>query len=101
MTTLARELALDYISFPTSPTCVPPSERIPDEINELLKEFVDIVPDKLLSELPPLRDIIKIGRRDGCQKSILQNIMYNQYVSYPQDQPHQRLTSKKSPLSQK
>ena len=33
---------------------------------------------------------------DGCQKSILQKIMYNQYVSYPQDQSHQKLTRKSS-----
>jgi len=39
----------------------------------------------------------KMGTRGGCQKSILQKIMYSQYVSYPQDQPHQKLT-RKSPL---
>jgi len=30
------------------------------------------------------------GRRDGCQQSILQKIIYLQYVSYPRDQLHQK-----------
>ena len=35
--------------------------------------------------------------RGGCQENILQKVMYNQNVNYPQDQPHQKLT-RKSPL---
>ena len=41
------------------------------------------------------------GRRDGCQKSILKKIIHNQYVSYAQHHPHQKLTWKSLPLSQK
>ena len=30
---------------------------VPLEVNNLLDDFVDMVPDKLPNELPPLRDI--------------------------------------------
>ena len=51
------ELASDSISFLNSPTCVPRSKGIPYKINELLKEFIDIVLDELPSKLPQVKDI--------------------------------------------
>lgn len=57
LTILARELALDTISFPSSPTSFPPCNGIPNEIAKLHKEFANTVPDELPDELPPLRDI--------------------------------------------
>ena len=53
LTIIARELVSDSSSFPS----VSPSTEIPSEIDRLLKEFADIVPDELPGELPPLRDI--------------------------------------------
>ena len=52
-TVLAREASTDHITFPTSLSSDPPSQNHPVQIVNLLKEFVNIVPD----ELPPLRDI--------------------------------------------
>jgi len=54
---LAREASADPITFPNSLSSDPSSQDHPIEIAALLKEFVDIVPEELLGELPPLRDI--------------------------------------------
>ena len=56
LTIFARELTPYSISSPRPPTCVRPSMGFPDENNELLKEFVDIDPNELPGELPPLGD---------------------------------------------
>jgi len=47
----------DSITFPHFLLSDPPSLDHPVEITNLLKEFADIVPEELPSELPPLRDI--------------------------------------------
>jgi len=57
LTILARELASDSITFPNVPSDDFSLRDLPVEIDDLLKEFVDVVPEELPSELPPLRDI--------------------------------------------
>ena len=57
LTILARELASNSIFFPSSPPYECPSKGIPYEIDELLKEFANIILDELLGKLPPLKDI--------------------------------------------
>lgn len=57
LTILARKLALDSIAFPNVPSSDPPSQDHPAEINNLLKEFADVVLEELLSKLPSLQDI--------------------------------------------
>jgi len=54
LTILARELASNSIAFSNVPSSDLPSEDVPAMIDGLLKEFVDIVPEALPSELPPL-----------------------------------------------
>ena len=57
LTILAKELASDSIAFPNVPSGDLSLRDLPVEIDDLLKEFVDVVPEELPSELPPLRDI--------------------------------------------
>jgi len=57
LTILARELASDSIAFPNVPSGDLSLRDLPVEIDDLLKEFVDVVPEELPSELHPLRDI--------------------------------------------
>ena len=57
LTVLAKEVSDDSITFPHFLLSDPPSLDHPVEITNLLKEFADIVPEELPSELPPLRDI--------------------------------------------
>jgi len=54
---LARALASDSIAFCNVPSGDLSRQDLPVEIDDLLKEFVDVVPEELPSELPPLRDI--------------------------------------------
>ena len=57
LTILARELVSDFIAFPNIPLDDLSLRDLLVEINDLLKEFLDVVPENLPSELPPLRDI--------------------------------------------
>ena len=57
VTILARELTSDSIVFPNVLSGDLSLQDLPVEIDDLLKEFVDVVPEELPSELPPLRDI--------------------------------------------
>jgi len=54
LTILARELASDSIGFPNVHLG---AQDLPVEIDDMLKEFGDVVPEELPSELRPLRDI--------------------------------------------
>jgi len=54
---LARELASDSIAFPNVPSCDLSIRDLPIGIDNLLKEFVDVIPQELSSELSHLRDI--------------------------------------------
>ena len=56
MIILARELTSDSIAFPNVLSGDLSLQDLPVEIDDLLKEFVDVVPQELPSELPPLHD---------------------------------------------
>jgi len=57
LTILAWVLASDSIALPNAPSSDLPFWDLLAEIDDLLKEFDDVVPEKLPSELPPFRDI--------------------------------------------
>lgn len=52
LTVLTRGTSTNPITFPNSPLSEPLSQGPPDEIIDLLKEFANIVPKDLPSELP-------------------------------------------------
>jgi len=82
LTILARELASDSIAFPNILSGDLSLQDLPVEIDDMLQEFVDVVPDELPSELPAKDSKRSFSSDFGFGSGTAKSLKYDNRVPY-------------------